>query len=82
MPQAIRQFTAVPPYASLMTASGLADGWRVMLKRVKVGGFERRHVEGVVVEGQPSHAVLLGMSFLNGMNLSYEGNILYLEAKP
>jgi aspartyl protease family protein len=66
----------------LMTASGIADGWRVNLKSVKVGGFEQRDVQGVVVEGQPSHTVLLGMSFLNGMNLNYEGNILYLEAKP
>lgn len=63
------------------TASGVAQSYRVTLTSVKVGNIELTNISGVVLDGDfPSH-VLLGMSFLNRLEMQRNGNVLELRQK-
>ncbi len=62
------------------TANGVIPAWRVMFDSVRVGNINLNQVEGLVVEtGMP--AVLLGMSFLNRMDMRREGQIMTLTQR-
>ena len=63
------------------TASGQARGYLVMLDRVDLAGMTRHLVPAVVVEGDYPRELLLGMSFLEHMNLREEENILTLTPR-
>lgn len=69
----------------LSTANGIVTGYRVMLDTVEVGNITLNQVEGVVqessigVSGMPF--VLLGMSFLNRVEMKREGTALTLTKK-
>jgi aspartyl protease family protein len=63
------------------TASGLAKGYRVNLDRVALGTISLTNVEGVVVEGDSPQQALLGMSFLNSLEMSNQDNILLLRQR-
>lgn len=69
----------------LSTANGVVTGYRVMLDTVEVGNITLNQVEGVVqessigVSGMPF--VLLGMSFLNRVEMKREGTGLTLIKK-
>ncbi len=63
------------------TASGYANGYRVMLKRVQVGTISLNNVEAMVVEGSSPLRVLLGMSFLNRVDMSNNDNVMLLRSK-
>lgn len=63
------------------TASGLVKGYGVTLDRVALGTISRYNVEGVVVEGDSPRQALLGMSFLNALEMSNQGNILLLKQR-
>lgn len=65
---------------SIATASGVSRGFSVNLDKLSVGGIERRHVPAVVVDGDYPHVILLGMSFLEHVDLQERGNILRLSA--
>jgi len=66
---------------NVQTASGVANAYRVTLARVRVGDIELSNVSGVVLEGDSPRHVLLGMSFLNRVEMNHQGNILLLRSK-
>ncbi len=62
------------------TANGVAPIWIVKLNSVRLGGIELAGVDAAIHEGDMP-VVLLGMSFLNRMQMSREGNRLILERR-
>lgn len=63
------------------TASGLAQAYAVTLDRVQVGSIGVDNVEAMVVEGSSPWTVLLGMSFLNRVEMTNTGNLMVLRSK-
>ena len=63
------------------TASGYARGYTVVLDKVQVGSITMNNVRGIVVEGGSPEKVLLGMSFLNRVEMSNNGNVMLLRSK-
>jgi aspartyl protease family protein len=63
---------------SIATAGGTASAYRVMFDRVKVGDIVLTQVEGVVIEGPTMSVTLLGMSFLNRLEMKRDGTTLTL----
>jgi aspartyl protease family protein len=61
------------------TASHIWPGYAVTFDRVKVGEIEMRLVEGIVIEGNKPDVPLLGMSFLNKLTVTKEGEVMRLE---
>lgn len=62
------------------TAAGVVPAWRVTFNTVKVGGITLNQVEGMVLEaglGTP----LLGMSFLNRMEMQRNGQTMTLTQR-
>jgi len=62
------------------TANGVIPAWRVTLNSVRVGDINLSQVEGLVVETSMP-AALLGMSFLNRMDMKREGQIMTLTQR-
>lgn len=62
------------------TANGVIPAWRVSLGSVRVGNINLNQVEGLVVESSMP-AVLLGMSFLNRMDMRREGQSMTLTQR-
>ena len=62
------------------TANGVAQVYRVSLNTVKVGDISLNGVEGVVHESAMP-IVLLGMSFLNRVNMKREGDRMELTKR-
>ena len=62
---------------TMQTANGPTPGYLVKLSKVKVGGIELHEVDGVVVEQGPGVA-LLGMSFLNRLEMKRDGDTMTL----
>jgi aspartyl protease family protein len=62
---------------SVGTAAGVVPAWRVKFNTVKVGGITVNQVEGMVVESGLS-VPLLGMSFLNRMEMKRDGPTMTL----
>lgn len=67
--------------AGVSTASGETGGYLVMLDRVQVGEIQLSNVQAIVVEGNSPQRVLLGMSFLNRVEMLNQGNMLRLRKK-
>ena len=66
--------------AFMNTANGVAPAWRVKFDTVRVGTISLQNVDGVVIETQAMPA-LLGMSFLNRMDMRREGQVLTLTRR-
>ncbi|HUQ24757.1 MAG TPA: TIGR02281 family clan AA aspartic protease [Burkholderiales bacterium] len=66
------------PSASMQTANGATTGYFVKLDRVRVGGIELRNIDGVVVEQGLGSFGLLGMSFLNRLEMRRDGEKMEL----
>lgn len=65
------------PRAMMSTANGVTPAYSVLLERVKIGAIELTSVEGQVVEeGLP--VALLGMTFLNRVEMKREGGAMTL----
>lgn len=62
------------------TAAGLMPAWRHKFNSVKIGQLEVLQVEGMVVEAGLSMP-LLGMSFLNRMEMAREGQTMVLRQR-
>lgn len=62
---------------AVQTAAGAMPAWRVKLNTVKVGGITLNQVDGLVVEAGLA-VPLLGMSFLNRMEMRREGGTMTL----
>jgi aspartyl protease family protein len=67
--------------ALMRTANGNAPGYLVKLDTVSVGGVTIYGVDAVVIEGNGLPFTLLGMSFLNRMNMKREGDIMTLTKR-
>ena len=63
------------------TASGTARAWAVTLDRVTLGKIELRNIPAAVVDGSGPQDVLLGMSFLERLNVQHQGEVMVLEMK-
>jgi len=64
--------------ASVSTASGFVDAYRVRLKSVSVGKITETNVEAFVIDGNHPGPVLLGMTFLGRLNVEHSGNAMTL----
>jgi aspartyl protease family protein len=67
--------------ALMRTANGNATGYLVKLDTVSVGSVTVYGVDAVVIEGTGLASTLLGMSFLNRMNMRREGDIMTLTRR-
>ncbi|MEN9491598.1 MAG: hypothetical protein RJA63_2047 [Pseudomonadota bacterium] len=65
---------------AVSTANGATVAWRVKLDTVTLRGLTLRNVEGVVMPAS-SPVVLLGMSFLNRMEMKRDGNSMVLTQR-
>lgn len=61
------------------TASGRVRAWSIRLNRVKIGDIEQHNVPAVVIQGNMPEKVLLGMSFLSGLQVRHQGNLMLLS---
>lgn len=68
-----------PSYAS--TASGVTPMYALTLTKVKLGGIQLYNVKAGVIEGRFPTEVLLGMSFLNKVEMNRDGNKMELRKK-
>lgn len=73
------QRTGVP--ASISTASGYERAYRVRLKSVSVGSITQTNVEAFVIEGKHPGPILLGMTFLGGLDVEHSGTAMTLRQK-
>jgi aspartyl protease family protein len=64
--------------ALMGTANGSAVAYRVRLDTVRVGDIVVNNVDAAVLEGNQMPFVLLGMSFLNRMEMKREGQTMVL----
>ncbi len=62
------------------TAAGVVPAWRVTFNTVKIGGITLNQVEGIVVESGLD-TPLLGMSFLNRMEMKRDGQTMTLTQR-
>jgi aspartyl protease family protein len=67
--------------ALMRTANGNTTGYLVKLDTVSVGGVTIYGVDAVVMEGNGLPSTLLGMSFLNRMNMKREGDMMTLTKR-
>lgn len=63
------------------TANGTAQGWRLRLDSVRIGDLEVRNVDAVVMPHTLPY-VLLGNSFLRGVQMSRNSEQMVLEKRP
>jgi aspartyl protease family protein len=60
------------------TANGTTVAYRVKLDTVRVGDIVVNNVEAAVLEGNSMPFALLGMSFLNRMEMKHQGQTMVL----
>lgn len=65
--------------AKALTASGESAAYQIQLKSVSVGGIRKQNVRAIVVKGNGPGEVLLGMSFLKGLDMNNQGNLMVLK---
>ncbi|MFT7222457.1 MAG: aspartyl protease family protein, partial [Candidatus Azotimanducaceae bacterium] len=66
---------------NVSTAGGTETATRVLLKRVSVGGISRSNVAAVVIDGAYPRQILLGMSFLQHVDINENGRLMILTSK-
>lgn len=66
---------------TVVTASGQAKAYQIKLRSVTVGGISAAVVPAVVVEGDYPEIVLLGMSYLNHVDIREQNGILFLQPR-
>ena len=62
------------------TAAGMVPAWRITFNTVKIGGISVNQVDGLVVE-TGLNVPLLGMSFLNRMEMLRDGQTMTLTKR-
>jgi aspartyl protease family protein len=65
----------------VQTANGAAVAYRVTLDTVRIGDIEVNNVDAVVSEGDTMGVTLLGMSFLNRMEMKRDGPSMTLTKR-
>ena len=73
--------TSKAPRGTAMTANGATLVFRVKLDTVRIGGVELHNVDALVLQGQGLDVALLGMSFLNRVEMLREGERLTLTKR-
>ena len=73
----IDYFAGMP--ASVETASGMAKAYRLTLRSVSIGGIKVDNVLATVVEGDYPVTVLMGMSYLQHVQLQEQNGVLSLS---
>jgi aspartyl protease family protein len=67
---------------SLMnTANGVAPAYKVKLDSLRIGDITANNVDAVVLEGSGPGVALLGMSFLNRMEMRRDGQTMVLTRR-
>ena len=69
------------PSGMVATASGVVRAYQVNLDHVSVGGIRLYSVNAAVLEGNFPQTVLLGMSFLNRLQMEKTGQSMILRAR-
>lgn len=69
--------TGVP--SKLETASSIIDAWMVNLQSVELGGIRVENVRATVAEGDYPSTILLGMSFLQHVEMRERDGVLSLS---
>lgn len=67
--------------ATVVTASGRAEAWKVRLDSVKVGDLEVKRVDAVIMDGEEPSTTLLGMSYLGKLDINNDGQLMTLRLK-
>lgn len=67
--------------ATVQTAGAIIPARRVLLKTVVVGGIRVEGVAATVIDGEQPSVALLGMSFLQHVDMQEQGSILTLKAR-
>jgi aspartyl protease family protein len=65
----------------VQTANGVAEAYHVKLDTVRIGDIEINNVDAVVSESDTMGVTLLGMSFLNRMDMKREGQSMTLTKR-
>ena len=65
----------------VQTANGLTAAYRVKLDTVRIGDIEVNNVDAVVTESDAMGVTLLGMSFLNRMEMKRDGQSMTLTKR-
>lgn len=73
------RYKGTPGWAN--TANGPVKTYRVKLDSVRVGEIELTNIQGAVLDGASPREILLGMSFLNRVEMQREGELLLLRKK-
>jgi aspartyl protease family protein len=55
--------------AQVSTASGVSHGWSITLGSIEIGEISAHHVAAIVIESNYPHVMLLGMSFLEHVDI-------------
>jgi aspartyl protease family protein len=63
----------------VQTASGTVRAYQLYLKSIRLGGIGLNNIEALVIEGAHPPIPLLGMSFLNQVQIKNEKNLLILS---
>jgi aspartyl protease family protein len=66
---------------SVSTASGVMPAYEVLLERVQVGDITLHQVRGFVIDSHGPTRVLLGMSFLNRVNIENQSDVMLLKQR-
>ncbi len=66
---------------AMSTANGVVPAYRVKLDEVRVGGVSLNNVDGIVQPDNSMPVVLLGMSFLNRMEMKRDGETMTLKKR-
>lgn len=63
------------------TASGKVKAWHFKLERLNVGGLDTGYIDATVIEGAYPEMVLLGMSFLEKVDMRETSGVMHLYQK-
>ncbi len=66
---------------TVSTASGIAKAWHLKLERVNVGGLHVGYIDATVIDGAYPEITLLGMSFLEHVDMRETSGVLHLYQK-
>lgn len=69
------------PRSYSQTANGVVPAYRVKLDSVRVGDITANNVDAIVIEGNVLPIALLGMSFLNRMEMKRDGMTMTLTKR-
>lgn len=65
----------------VQTASGIANSWRIRLDSVDVGGILVPNVQAAVIDADFPAEVLLGMTYLEHVEIRKQGDSLHLKQR-